>query len=144
MELPALMAGQLWQGSLLLPAAGRDNFLSPLRALLGDLNLVSHQTLCLVCGEPQPEQIRSPWSYFLTSLPANTLFLTHQYLESVVGQRRKVDIILKFVVFWLCLCFSSAFRGVLWVCVSFHTFVDLARFAPPFFLCGVPVWSDSL
>lgn len=69
MELPALMAGQLWQGSLLLPVAGRDNFLSPLRALLEGLHLVSHQTLCLVCGEPQPGQIRSSWSCFLDRPP---------------------------------------------------------------------------
>lgn len=59
MELPALGAGQLWQGPLALLAAGRDNFMSHLRALLGRLHVVSHQTLCLVCGDPQPGQIRS-------------------------------------------------------------------------------------
>lgn len=52
-ELPAFGAGQLWQGPLALPAAGRENFLSHLRALLGGLHLVSHQTLWFgVWGPP--------------------------------------------------------------------------------------------
>lgn len=57
-----------------------------------------------------------------------------------MAQGGKVDIILKFVFSWLCLCFSSAFRDVLWVCVSFHTLVDLVRFVPPFFL----MWGSHL
>lgn len=88
-ELPALAAGQLCQGSLLLPVAGRDNFLSLLRALLGGLHLISHQTLCLVCGEPQLGQIESSSSCFLGQPPCKYFFPDHQYLECVVAKEER-------------------------------------------------------
>lgn len=80
-ELPALAAGRLWQGSLLLPAAGRDNFLSPLRALLRGLHLDSHQTLCWCVRTPILGRAGVLGVVFWTSLPANALFLTPSTLS---------------------------------------------------------------
>lgn len=139
-ELPAFGAGQLWQGSLALPAAGRENFLSHLRALLGGLHLVSHQTLWFGVWGPPAWADQEFLSCFQDQPPHKYFVPDHQYPERIVAQGRKGDIILKFLVSWLCLCFSPAFRDVLWVCVSFHTLVDLVRFAPPFFL----MWGSHL
>lgn len=133
------------QGPLSLPAAGRDNFLSPLRALLGHFHLVSHQTLCLVCGDPQPKQIRSSWSFF--SGPPSPQILRSWLPVSWVCCRPKKKGRYNF----LNLLFpgsvhafhlpSGMFSGFVWVFILWLTWQGSL---PLSFLCGAPVWSDSL
>lgn len=82
-ELPALEAGQLWQGPLSLPAAGTNNFLSPLRAQPGVLHLISHQTLCFVLA-PKLGVSGCSQGSFLDQPPCRIFVPDHQYTGCVV------------------------------------------------------------
>lgn len=144
-ELPGLGAGQSGQGPLSLPEQ-IWTISYPLRE--PNLGSPPSQAPDLVFGvrhPPKPDGSGHSRGSFLDQPSCRNFLPGHQYAGCVVAQSRKADTVLKFVVSWLCFCFSSAFRDVLWVCISlsFHTLVSSARLTPPFCLCGAPVWSDS-